>query len=571
MFLHFSSEIRLLPGIASKTAFVLLLAASIPNLISAQPCSCNHTITNQQLAVNANSLNILPGDTICIQAGTRDYLYLINFHGDSLHYLVFINCGGAVIVQNNFNPFGIKIANSSFFRFTGSGVNSIKYGIRVLGTTVNSNGVSLDEKSTNFEVDHLEVANTGFAGIMSKTDPVCDLSSNRGFFTQYHTVFHDNYIHNNGGEGFYIGHSSYNGFLTNCNGQPDTLYPHEIKGLRVYNNIVENSHLDGIQIGCATEDCEIYGNTVTGYGASAIAAQNSGIQLGGGTTGKCYNNFLSGGTGTAIMVFGTGNNIIFNNIIYNIGLTFFPDDPTKRVHGIFVDDRTTIPGRYFNLVNNTIVNVKTDGIRFSSLLSANNKINNNLIIHPGSLGSYSVPALSYIYLSSGVNVVQSNNYTNPFMTNVHFRDTLAGNFRLRADSPARDMGTDVSLMGINFDFDNLFRPYTSLFDIGGYEYHPENLWTGAISSSWDVAGNWSKADIPFPDDDVVVSSGTPHPLHLASTGKVCHYLVVCTGAILTLESSAEITITGNLTIQQGGSIDNHGIVTIKGNLINQNL
>ena len=62
----------------------------------------------------------------------------------------------------------------------------------------------MGDLSTNFEVDHIEIANTGFAGIISKTDPVCNLSKNRGNFTQYQSVFHDNYIHNTSGEGMYM-------------------------------------------------------------------------------------------------------------------------------------------------------------------------------------------------------------------------------------------------------------------------------------------------------------------------------------------------------------------------------
>ena len=550
----------------SAFLFLTLVSATI----HAQNCCCSYTITNQVSAVNGTNLNLQPGDTVCIQAGIRDYLYLTNFHGDSLHYLIFINEGGAVVVQNNDHLYGIKIANSSYFRFTGTGSDTIKYGIRVLGTAINCNGVSLDEKSTNFEVDHLEVANTGFAGIMSKTDPVCDLSANRGHFTQCNPVFHDNYVHNTGGEGFYIGHSFYNGYPVTCNGLPDTLYPHEIKGLRVYNNIVENTHWDGIQVGCASSDCEIYGNIVTGYGADAVAVQNNGIQIGGGTTGKCYNNLVANGSGNGIIVFGTGNNTIYNNLILNVGLNYFPEDPTRRVHGIFCDDRTTIPGRYFNFLNNTIVNAKTDGIRFYSQQSANSQIINNIIIHPGSLGSYPTHDQSYIYLASGVDVTRSNNYTDPTMASVHFRDTLAGNFRLLADSPPRDAGADAGLMGVTSDYDNVPRPNGAGFDIGAFEYHPENIWTGAISSAWDVAGNWSDEGIPLPNDDVVVPAETPYQLQVTGPGKICHHLEVCTGGRLGLDPSAEITITGNLTIRQGASFNNQGQVNIKGHLINQN-
>ncbi len=553
-----------------KTFLAFSLTAIFNCISFAQPCSCNHTITNEQTGVNGATLNVQPGDTVCIMAGSRDYLYLSNFHGDSLHYIVFINCGGSVTVQNNYYMYGIKFSNSTYFRFTGSGVDSVKYGIKVLESAPGCNGLSLDDKSSNFEIDHLEIANTGFAGIVSKTEPRCDLTTNRGFFTQYQTVFHDNYIHNTGGEGFYIGHSFYTGYAVTCNGLPDTLYPHEIKGVRVYNNIVENAHWDGIQVSCVTEDCEIYGNTVTGYGASAVSSQNNGIQMGGGTTGKCYNNFISNGTGNGIVVFGTGNNLIFNNVIVNAGLNFYPNDPAKRIHGIFCDDRATVPGRYFNFVNNTIVHPKTDGIRFSSLESTNNQILNNIIIHPGSLGSYSTNSQSFINLLPGVDVTLSNNYTELFMSGIQFRDTLADNFRLLNNSPARDTGTDVSPMEIIFDHDNLSRPYAAGFDIGAFEHNPDNVWTGTLSSSWEVAGNWSKKDIPLPEENVIIPGGTLHPLEVTSTGIVCNHLLIGPGASLLLFPTASITVSGNLTIQPGGTMENHGVLNMKGNLINLN-
>jgi len=535
-----------------------------------QPCHCDHTITAQQLSVSGTTLGVQPGDTICLMAGIRDYLSLSDFHGDSLHPVIMINCGGAVVVSNNYYMYGIKLSSSVFFRFTGSGVDSIKYGIRVMQTAPGTNGISFDNFTSNFEADHLEVANTGFAGIVSKTDPKCDLSSNRGNYTQFHTSFHDNYVHNTGGEGFYIGHSFYSGFVTTCNGVTDTLYPHEIKGLRIFNNLVENTRWDGIQVGCATEDCEIYSNIVNGYGLDGVVAQNSGIQIGGGTTGKCYNNLVSNGTGTGIMVFGTGNNQIFNNLVHHIGLTFFPADPSKRVYGIFVDDRSTVPGRSFDLINNTIARVKTDGIRFFSLQSSNNKIYNNLIVHPGSLGAYSADSQSYIYLLPGVDVTLKNNFRGATMQSAAFRDTLQGNYRLRAASPARDSGTDVSYAGISFDCDSLPRPYNWLFDIGAYEYRDENSWTGSVSPSWSDPGNWSKQDQPNTDDHVVIQGGTPFQPVIAAGSLNCHHLTLEPDSALLIEPGALLTVSGNLIIQQGGVLDNRGVLHIHGNLFNQN-
>lgn len=455
------------------------------NYVFSQNCNCTISIPSSQLFANGNSYNVRPGDTICLMAGNRDYLSLHDFHGDSLNYIVFINCGGSVVIKNNYQPYGILISNCSYFKFTGSGFDSIYYGIKILETKPKINGLNIGNKSSNYEIDHLEICNTGFAGIMAKTDPVCDLSTNYGNFTQCKTSIHDNYIHEIGGEGFYIGHSYYTGFKTTCTGHPDTLYPHAIKGLRIFNNHLKNCHWDGIQVGCATEDCEIHNNTVINYGLDLKNAQNAGIQISAGTTGKCYNNYIANGSGNGINVFGLGNNLIFNNIILNPGRNNL-SDPNMKVNGIFCDDRATMPGSSFNFISNTIINPKTDGIRIYSTLSNNNNFFNNIIINPGSLGSYPTNNQSYIYTKSGVNATISNNYFDIDMKNIMFIDSLNNNFKLSEFSPARDAGKDITAFGTNYDFDNYPRPYTKTFDIGAYEYIPENTITEHTGNNEEI-------------------------------------------------------------------------------------
>ena len=64
----------------------------------------------------------------------------------------------------------------------------------------------------------------------------------------------------------------------------------------------------------------------------------SGILIGGGTTGQCFNNFIANGKGNGIEIHGIGGIHVFNNIIINPGVTFRPDDLTLFKHGIFVSD-----------------------------------------------------------------------------------------------------------------------------------------------------------------------------------------------------------------------------------------
>lgn len=69
----------------------------------------------------------------------------------------------------------------------------------------------------------------------------------------------------------YIGHSFYSGFVTaSCTGIAEKVFPHDIVGLKIYDNIVERTGYDGIQVGCAIKDVEVFNNTVISAGLLEI-------------------------------------------------------------------------------------------------------------------------------------------------------------------------------------------------------------------------------------------------------------------------------------------------------------
>jgi hypothetical protein len=203
-------------------------------------------------------------------------------------------------------------------------------------------------------------------------------------------------------------------------------------------------------------------------------------------------------------------------------------------------------------------------------VTANNQIINNIIINPGSIGTYSVPDESYIKFMGSATASTSNNYKAHDMINVLFRDTIAGNFRLFSNSPARDAGLNATLQGVTADFDYFPRPYSALFDIGAFEYHPNSTWTGARSIFWEEPDNWNQFFVPSAEDDVLVPSGAANDPVITMVGKVCKNVLIGTGAGLTVEPGANLIITGNLTIQELGLLTNHGEIIIKGDLINHN-
>ncbi|PJB59012.1 MAG: hypothetical protein CO098_05705, partial [Bacteroidetes bacterium CG_4_9_14_3_um_filter_41_19] len=220
---------------------------------------CDTLIPADVFFIDGTPQQFQPGSTVCLQGGSKDYLYLKNIHGTADNPITFINSGGAITIETN-HYYGIKIANCSFIRLTGSGDNEISYGIQVLRVD-NGAGISVTELSTDVEIDYVEIANTDIAGVYAKSEPDCLFNSTRDKFTMYNFWLHDCYLHDIADEGLYIGSSKYTGQTINCNGKDTTVFPHVIIGARIYNNIVENTGWDGIQVSSAQSNCQVFGNT----------------------------------------------------------------------------------------------------------------------------------------------------------------------------------------------------------------------------------------------------------------------------------------------------------------------
>jgi len=452
---------------------IILLFAFLSGFISASSSFAkSYQVGIALSAFDANQWGVMPGDTIIIEPGKRKILRISNVLGDSLNYVLIRNGNGDVIIENDDLFYGLAMSNCKFFRLTGSVQNDSCYGIRILKTGKGASGLGLAELSSNYEVDHIEIANTGFAGIFALSQPTCDLSANKGFFEQRNCIIRNTYIHDTCGEGMYIGHSFYTGYTIKCDGEDTKLFPHEIKGLKVYDNLVVNAGYDGIQICSAVEGTEVYNNRIINYGVANEIMQHSGIQIGAGTKLRCYNNQMLNGSGTGIVMMGLADSYIYNNLIVNAGKNFFPDDLALRIYGIFVDDRLTYPGTSQYILNNTIISSKADGIRFISKLSSKNMIVNNMIVSPGANYSYSSSDSKFIYLPNGVDVQCLNNYYSNFI----FPDALAGGVQSIVDFlknfPVADKGVSVSEYGVMSDMTGVARSISPT--IGAFEFPANN-------------------------------------------------------------------------------------------------
>lgn len=328
-------------------------------------CSdCDYVIEPTMSVVDNSKLNIPVGSTIGIRGGERKSLIIRNFFGTKEQPYVFINCDAQVIAGDELPT--IKLHSSNHIRLTGTG-SADTYGIKI--SKGRPFGIVAELAASNIEIDHVEITGVKGPAISARTRPVCDGSTNRGTFTQENTVLHHNYIHDVGGEGFYIGGSHWHTQFPEHPDCPDkTLLEPELKGVLIYNNIVENVGQDGIQVGGAVEDCKIYNNKVYNYGLKNITIHQSGIQINPGTTGEIFSNFIKGGTGSAIFLNGFDNKV-YSNIIVNCARD-----------GIRIGDRNPPSGKSYSILNNTMYGIGEYALYMNSKLSINNVFYNNLLV-----------------------------------------------------------------------------------------------------------------------------------------------------------------------------------------------
>lgn len=434
--------------------------------------SCTFVIPPGMYVVDGAVLGLKPGSVIGINANvTYMGLRFRNIVGTAENPIIIKNCGGTVRIDGTGKHDALRTEYSKHFRLTGGDVDG-SYGIVVSGARM---GVNLGGLSTDFEVDHVKIINSGFAGIMAKTDPDCDPSTWRENFLMENVKLHHNFISDTGGEGIYAGNSFFSGTNTSCG----VKLPHEIHNIEIHSNILKNTGWDAIQLGCATKGASIHRNTVENYGVANEPSQNSGIQISSGTGGLCYNNLIRKGTGTGLGVFGIGGNLIYNNIIDQAGR-----------FGIFCDERTA-PEQGFNFLNNTILNPVSDGIRIYAELVPMNAIINNIIANPGSR--------TFVYkLNNDVKITMNNNYFTTSTDSLQISNLQAMDYTLGVTSPVIDKGADVSTYcAIEKDFYNHLRVSGAASDIGAVE-------TATASNVSPVANAGSDQGVMLPVSQILL-------------------------------------------------------------------
>jgi len=428
-------------------------------------------LTNVTTVIDGSSISgLIPGDTIAITGGKYYQLLIRNIIGSKNKPIVVINRGTQAIVLGN-PVYGVKIGGCSFLKFTGKGNNSDYYGLAIndIVTSLNTGGIglSIDDLSTNIEVENIEIKNITYVGIMAKTDPSCIFLSQYGSFTLRDLYIHDTYIHDIGHEGMYIGSSKFkDGYPLTCNGVNSTVYPHLLENLKIYKNLVDSTGWDGIQIGCA-DTANVFNNKISRDSQADSLNQMSGILIGGGCQNiNCYNNKILNGHGDALEILGQGKLNFFNNLIVNPGQGIKYTSQSK--YGVFINTSASTNPDWVYVLNNTIINPKSYGIYFVNAI-IQSKASNNIVIVPNSFYN----AIVYVQnpsLDNSYNLIKNAISDSPNL----FTDPVNGDYSITFFSEAKDKGADLSSFGVTFDIMGNPRPYPAFgnFDKGAYEYTP---------------------------------------------------------------------------------------------------
>jgi len=438
--------------------FIVLLLLSYHTASGqTQYCALSIPASEGNIDGRSNASGIQPGDTICLLPGQKSYLWITHLHGTPEEPIVIINTIGIVSITQFY--YGVKFDSCSFIKLSGKGIGTFAYGINI--HNVDGAGISIEGLSTDIEVEGIEISFTLFPGIFCKSDPDCEFNSTRDKYTMRNVSLHDNYIHDTGMEGFYVGSSFYTGITITCDGKDTTLLPHLIRGLKVFNNRITRTGWDGLQVSSADSSCAIYGNDISYDSESAELNQMSGIIIGEGSVCDCFNNQIQNGKGNGIQVLGLGGNKVYNNLIFNAGRTYYPEYPY--MNGIYVGDQSTTPGASFLIAYNSIISPRDYGIDFRSSTTSGNQFVNNIVMNYG----------REVSLGGNISIVNNNIF--PTLDQTQFVDMSGGNFDLKPTALAVNAAIEVSQLDLTYDIINRNRPFALVNDIGAYECHDTSL------------------------------------------------------------------------------------------------
>jgi len=270
------------------------------------------------------------GQTICVPAGTYRHLNFSGLQGTEDQPVFITNCGeGQVVIDGQEQSSTLTAHAARHIHLWGSGDPGQEYGFLLQNAGSGNMGIDMQSGASDIEVAYFEIDGPAYAGIAIRTYPYCEETLGRDAFTQTNTLIHHNYVHDVGGEGLYLGPSHYHEESSPTSGEDCApgFAEAALKGVRVHDNLIEDVGRDGIQVGAAIEDMEIYDNVIRRYALEQVYGHVGGIQVNPGSVGRVYRNLIESApemSDNAIQFAGgvDGHTYLYNNVIVGSSTPF---------------------------------------------------------------------------------------------------------------------------------------------------------------------------------------------------------------------------------------------------------
>lgn len=438
-----------------KKLFTLVSILFYFTLISySQDCGCDFLVESSDNHFDGSFVS--PGETVCLEAGERGKLKIVNLEGSFLNPIEIKNCGGVVSVDAMGSSYGIRLQGCDFIHLTGTGDEDFSNGIQVDGSE--GFGIQLSDLSNHFTVDHIQIENTTNAAFFLRDDPRCDLSANEDVFELSDCHLSDLSI-NNCGDGIVLGHPKFR--LGLFNETCGFLFPYGINNLSIENSTITNI---------------LEGNGVSIYGANAIIRNNvideingAGIELFMESEVLIEKNKVSNTTQYGVQAEKGGFFEFYNNVFDNNGAV-----GTGAVWVEFFTLEGGIDHNKITFMHNTVVNSGTYNliVENSDMTSEESLIENNIFVTPYIVEPDLFEFAPYISFELSDLIGVSNNTFSSTPEEQDFVDADASDFRLTHASLGVNYGVENE---ITEDYLDQLRNLAGAPDAGAFEYVPEPI------------------------------------------------------------------------------------------------
>jgi len=241
--------------------------------------------------IDGNDFKYAPGDTLALPSYQNPYTYftLANFFGTVQKPVIITNVYGQVRFIN-----GLGFINCRNIKLTGTGSKD-KYGFRIEDPVHNGVGIEITGRSSNIEVCNVFIYNKTY-GFWVKQEANCADSLQYPHWNIHDIHIHHCYIRKVTQEAMYLGSSDPNGTRpVSCNGKKlFRQFLLRLGNMLIHDNIIDSTGRGGIQLsGADSGNNEIYNNIIFNCGFEFNNYQGNGIVLGGYSHAYIHHNVIS--------------------------------------------------------------------------------------------------------------------------------------------------------------------------------------------------------------------------------------------------------------------------------------